>query len=81
MTYIDHITSDKRILGGKPIIQGTRLSVECIIGQLSRGASYEELLSNYPGLTMEDILGCLEYAAKSIKDEVVLITPASSEVE
>lgn len=54
---------DPEILAGKPVIRGTRLAVEFILELLAAGQSENELLTNYPGLTREDILACLAYAS------------------
>lgn len=56
MPFSDRIETNPEILGGKPIIRGTRLSVEFILELLAAGQSESEILSNYPGLTREDIL-------------------------
>jgi uncharacterized protein (DUF433 family) len=50
-------------LVGKPVVRGTRLAVEFILELLAAGESENELLSNYPRLTREDILACLAYAS------------------
>jgi len=57
------IVSDPEILLGKPVIEGTRLSVAIILERLADGCTIEELLENYPFLTREDISAALEYAA------------------
>ena len=57
------IVSDPGILGGKPVIEGTRLSVEHILGLLARNMSHREIVESYPVLTVEDVNGVLEYAA------------------
>lgn len=48
---------------GKPVIRGTRLTVEFILELLASGQSESEILTNYPGLTRDDILACLSYAS------------------
>lgn len=60
----DHprIALDPAILAGKPVVQGTRLSVEFVIGLMADGWSEAEILSNYPTLGKEDLLACLAYA-------------------
>ena len=63
MTISDRIVVDPDILGGKPVIRGTRLAVEFILELLAAGESEEYLLTNYPGLTHEDVLACLGYAS------------------
>lgn len=60
------ITSNPAILGGKPVIRGTRLSVEFILNLLARGATNQEILAEYDGLRDEDIQACLLFAAKSL---------------
>jgi uncharacterized protein (DUF433 family) len=67
MDWQDHITIDPAILVGKPVIKGTRLSVEFMIDLLAQGWSESEILRNYPGLTAEDIRACLMYASEMLK--------------
>ena len=69
---IRRITANPNILGGKPIIQGTRISVEFILDLLASDVSEEEILEDYPHLTKEDIQACLRYAARSCKNEIYL---------
>ena len=59
----ERIVVDPKILAGKPVIRGTRLAVEFILELLATGQSESEILSDYPGLTREDILTCLSYAS------------------
>jgi len=63
MPLSDRIVVDPEILAGKPVLLGTRLAVEFILELLASGQSENEILSNYPGLTREDILACLSYAS------------------
>ncbi len=67
-----HITADPAILGGKPCIKGTRLSVEFILELFASGATREEILSAYPQLAAEAIEEALRYAARSLKNEIIL---------
>lgn len=67
---MDRITANPKILGGKPIIRGTRLSVEFILDLLASDVSEEEILEDYPHLTKDDIHACLRYAARSCKNEI-----------
>jgi uncharacterized protein (DUF433 family) len=69
----DHprIELDPTVLAGKPVIQGTRLSVEFVIGLMADGWSEADILANYPGLTHEDIIACLAYARDSLGSERV----------
>ena len=60
------IILDPGILGGKPVIEGTRLSVEHILGLLARNMSHQEIVEAYPVLTVEDVNGVLEYSEKVV---------------
>jgi uncharacterized protein (DUF433 family) len=63
MNWRDRIEVNPDVLVGKPVVRGTRLAVELILELLAAGESENELLSNYPRLTHEDILACLSYAS------------------
>jgi uncharacterized protein (DUF433 family) len=67
----DRIVVDSSILAGKPVVRGTRLSVEFIIGLMADGWGEADILRNYPGLTREDIAACLAYARDILKSEKV----------
>ena len=56
---------------GKPVIKGTRITVELLLRQLRQGLGIEEILGNYPQLTQDDIWAVLDYAADLVKDELV----------
>jgi uncharacterized protein (DUF433 family) len=71
MNWQDRIVVDPNILVGKPIVEGTRLSVEFIVDQLASGWTETDILRNYPGLTREDILACLAYASALLQAERV----------
>ena len=72
MTYTDRIVSDPKIMLGKPVIKGTRITVELILKKLSEGLTIEELLEAYPHLTKEDILAVLSYSADVISREEII---------
>jgi uncharacterized protein (DUF433 family) len=63
MPLTERIVVDPEILAGKPVIRGTRLAVEFILELLAAGQPEQDLLTNYPGLTRDDILACLSYAS------------------
>ncbi|MFO7666780.1 MAG: DUF433 domain-containing protein [Desulfobacterales bacterium] len=63
---LDRITFNTKIMVGKPVIKGTRLTVEYILGLLAHGTSAAEILREYDGLTQEDIQACLLFAAQSL---------------
>jgi len=67
---MNRITANPNILGGKPIIRGTRLSVEFILDLLASDVSEGEILEDYPHITKDDIHACLKYAARSCKNEI-----------
>lgn len=71
MKWQERITIDPKILVGKPVIKGTRLSVELIMELLSNGWTEQQILENYPGITHEDVLACLAYATEILKSERV----------
>ena len=60
------ITLDPEVMVGKPVIKGTRLTVEYILNLLAHGAKPEEILAEYEGLTIEDIQACFLFATKSL---------------
>lgn len=73
-----HITADPAILGGKPCIKGTRISVEFILELFASGATHQDILQAYPHLTATDIEEALRYAAQALKNEIVLTTEISA---
>jgi len=74
MNYKTHIERNPEIMLGKPIIKGTRITVELLIRKLAGGFSVEELLISYPNLTKAQILAALEYVADVIANEESLET-------
>lgn len=71
MNLSDRITADPKVLVGKPVIKGTRLSVDFILNLLAQGWTESNVLENYPNVTHEDILACLAYASNLVADERV----------
>ncbi len=76
-TEHSRITLDPAVLAGKPVIRGTRLSVEFIIGLMADGWGEADILANYPGITHEDILACLAYARDTLSSEKVYPSAAA----
>jgi uncharacterized protein (DUF433 family) len=68
----DRIASDPAILGGKPIIRGTRISVAMILEWIASGANRDDILRKHPYLTAEDVEQALTYAAASVRHDVVM---------
>ena len=64
MPLPNRLTVDPDILSGKPVIRGTRISVELILELLAAGMTQTEILNNYPGLEHDDVLACLAYASQ-----------------
>lgn len=74
MGYKERITTDPGVMLGKPVIKGTRITVELILRKLSEDMTIEELLEAYPHLTKEDILAALSYSADVISQEELFAT-------
>lgn len=80
MHWQDRIVIDPDILVGKPIIKGTRISVEFVIDLLGRGWSTEHILQEYDHLSREDIHACLSYAGQVLKSERIYLMPDGESV-
>lgn len=63
-----HIKTNPKVMVGKPIIKGTRLTVEFILNLLAHGATTDEILEEYTHLASEDIQACLLFAARSLEN-------------
>lgn len=63
---LQRITCDSAVMVGKPVIKGTRLTVEFILNLLGHGATVDEIVDEYPGVTSEDIQACLLFASQSL---------------
>ena len=72
MLLTDRIEVDPRVMLGKPVILGTRITVELVLSRLSEGATIESILESYPHLTREDIHGVLDYAHKVVTHEAIV---------
>lgn len=66
----DRITFDPKIMGGRACIRGIRIPVSIIVSQVAHGATFEEILEDYPDLEREDIQQALEYAAWLAQEEI-----------
>jgi uncharacterized protein (DUF433 family) len=64
-TLLNRITINPQVMVGKPVIKGTRLTVERIVGLLAQGMTIGELLEAYKGLVKEDILACITFAQQT----------------
>lgn len=66
----ERLTFDPKIMGGRACIRGMRIPVSVIVGQIAHGATYEEILQEFPDLEREDIQEALEYAAWLAQEQV-----------
>jgi uncharacterized protein (DUF433 family) len=71
MEWQAHITADPAVLRGKPVIKGTRISVELVLECLARGWTLDDLLAQYPHLSREAVAACLDYARDLVQSETV----------
>jgi uncharacterized protein (DUF433 family) len=80
MTITDRIEINPKVMMGKPVIRGTRLTVELILRKLSEGADEEDLMEAYPRLTREDIQAAIRYAADTLAHEETIILSSTKRV-
>ncbi|MFA5504452.1 MAG: DUF433 domain-containing protein [Vulcanimicrobiota bacterium] len=71
MSQSSEIVSDPDIMMGKPVIKGTRITVEMVLEKMSAGETIEDLLEAYPHITREGILAALGFAAKALRADVI----------
>ncbi len=71
MTDPERIVLDPAALTGKPVIRGTRLSVDFVIGLMADGWTEANILQNYPGISHNDVAACLAYARDVLRSEKV----------
>jgi len=69
INWKEHIIADPAILTGKPVVKGTRLSVEFILGLLAEGWDEKKILENYPQLSAMDLQAIFAFTAAWLKDE------------
>ena len=72
---MSQIVVNPEILGGKPIINGTRLSVEHVLGLLASGMSNAEIIEAYPELNEENLQAVFTYASRALRNEVIIDIP------
>lgn len=65
----ERITADPAVLVGKPVIKGTRISVELVLGWLANGWTFDNILEAYPHIAREDILAALAFAAEMMRED------------
>ena len=74
MEWRNRITSDPAVLVGKPIVKGTRISVELILGWLANGWTYDQVIESYPHITRDDILAALAFTEEMLREEQYIAT-------
>ncbi len=72
LQLLKRITLDPKTMVGKPVIKGTRLTVQFILNLLAHGSTIDDIIQEYSGLTNEDILACLLYASETLEDTTFL---------
>lgn len=72
MTWTDHIHVDPQVVGGKPVVKGTRLSVDFVLGLLAAGWTNDQLCANYPALKDDVLRAVFAYAADVLHDQVLI---------
>ena len=77
MNYTERITQNPAVMRGKPVVKGTRITVELLLRKLSEGMTIDQLLDAYPHLKREDILAALTYASDLISNDEVIIPQGS----
>lgn len=70
-SLLDRITVDPKVLVGKPVVRGTRISVELVVDLLAQGWTTEQVLEQYEHLTREDVRACLAYAGEVLRAETL----------
>jgi uncharacterized protein (DUF433 family) len=79
---IERVEINPAVMMGKPVIRGTRITVELILRKLAEGEGEGELLQDYPHLTLDDIRAAVAYAAATVAhEEIVLLTDAPTAVQ
>ena len=68
----ERIVVNPKIMGGKPVIKGTRIPVYFILELIASGWTIDDILKEYPHLTREDVLAAVKYAARVLREEIVV---------
>ena len=69
---LERITTNPQVMVGKPVIRGTRITVDQVLRMLSQGMTFEEILEQYQHITRQDILACLSYAEQAMTSNTFL---------
>lgn len=70
MTSTHRIESRPNVMMGKPVVVGTRITIECVLERLAAGESIECIVAEHPRITRDDVLACVDFAAKTLRADV-----------
>ncbi|HKC55322.1 MAG TPA: DUF433 domain-containing protein [Vicinamibacterales bacterium] len=73
MNYQDRIVRDPQIVGGEPVLKGTRVTLKTVLASLAEGATTAEILADFPTLTEEDIRAAIAFAAASAQEDLPVV--------
>lgn len=73
------IEADPKVMGGKPVVAGTRITVELILEKLAAGESIDQILEAHPRLTQEGVRAALAFAAEALRADVVYPSKSAAE--
>ena len=78
MDWREHIESRKDVMGGKPVIRGTRITVEILLDWLAAGWSEQEIFENYPRLSRDDLKAVFAFAREVVADQLYAVVPKAA---
>jgi uncharacterized protein (DUF433 family) len=70
MNYQEQIVRDPRVVGGEPVLKGTRVTLRTVLASLAEGATVEEILADFPTLSEEDVRAAIAFAAASAQEDL-----------
>lgn len=70
MNYIDYIIKDQKICGGESVLKGTRVTIRTVLASLAEGSTIEEILSDFPTLSMDHVRATIAFAAASAEEDL-----------
>jgi uncharacterized protein (DUF433 family) len=78
MNFLERIEINPQIMAGKPVIKGTRVTVQYVLGLLSHGESPESIVADHPNITTDDVFACIEFASDVLQDTSFVRFPKSA---
>jgi uncharacterized protein (DUF433 family) len=73
MNYQERIVRDPQVVGGEPVLKGTRVTLKTVLGSLAEGATTAEILADFPTLSEEDVRAAIAFAAASAQEDLPVI--------